>query len=82
MSKVRYLKKVVTFCLAFPAAFGVGGLFVCWKYGLDPTGIVQAVITAYTVELGLSCITRALDRKEERINERETDEADGESAVR
>lgn len=64
-SRWRFLKTVVMFCLAFPAAVGTGGLSICWRYGLDPTGIVQAVVTAYTVELGLSCITRALDTKKE-----------------
>ena len=67
-SRWRCLKTVVTFCLAFPAAIGTGGLAACWRYGLDPTGIVQAVVTAYTVELGLSCVTRALDTKKKEEN--------------
>ena len=69
--KTRYLKNIVSFCIAFPAAFGVAGLFVCWHTNSDPTGIVQAVITAYTVELGLTCVLKLLDKdkKEEKQND-------------
>lgn len=66
--RVRFLKKVVVFCLIFPALFGAAGLAVCWHTGSDPTGCVQAVITAYTVELGLSCLTKITEKKEENKN--------------
>ena len=67
----RFLKTVVVFCLGFPAAIGTGGLAVCWRYGIDPTGIVQAVVTAYTVELGLSCVIRILGGKKKEENQYE-----------
>lgn len=67
--KMRFLKKIVVFCMIFPAVFGAAGLIVCLRTMSDPTGIVQAVITAYTVELGLSCLTKITEKKENNKND-------------
>lgn len=56
--KIRYLKKVVLYCIAFASAVVGTGLFVCWRQGFDPTGIVTAAITFFGAELGLACLTK------------------------
>ncbi|RKJ75321.1 hypothetical protein D7X33_17630 [Butyricicoccus sp. 1XD8-22] len=57
-NKIRYLKKVVLYCIGFASAVVGAGLFVCWRQGYDPTGIVAAAITFFGAELGLACLTR------------------------
>ena len=54
MSKVRYLKKVVLYCIAFTSLVVVAGLVVCWRTGFDPTGVVTAAIGFFGAELALS----------------------------
>ena len=58
MSKVRYLKKVVLYCIAFTSLVVVAGLVVCWRTGFDPTGVVTAALTFFGAELALSCLTK------------------------
>lgn len=58
MSKIRYLKKVVLYCIGFASVVVAAGLFVCWRQGYDPTGIVTACITFFGAELGLACLTK------------------------
>lgn len=58
MSKVRYLKKVVLYCIAFTSVVVVAGLVVCWRTGFDPTGVVTAAIGFFGAELALSCLTK------------------------
>lgn len=78
----RFLKSVVFYCVAFSSAVVIAGLFVCWRKGFDPSSIVSTALMFFGGELLLSCLTKILERKESKTNERETDEADGESAVR
>ena len=56
--KIRYLKKVVLYCIVFASLVVCAGLFVCWRKGFDPTGIVAASITFFGAELGLACLTK------------------------
>ena len=58
MSKVRYLKKVVLYCIAFTSLVVVAGLVVCWRTGFDPTGIVSAALAFFGAEQALSCLTK------------------------
>ena len=69
MSKVRYLKKVVRYCIAFTSLVVVAGLVVCWHTGFDPTGVVTAAIGFFGAELALSCLTKIFADKGERKNE-------------
>ena len=56
--KMRYLKKVVLYCLAFTSLVVVAGLVICWRTGNDPTGVVTAAIGFFGAELALSCLTK------------------------
>ena len=77
MSKVRYLKKVVLYCIAFTSLVVVAGLVVCWRTGFDPTGVVTAAIGFFGAELALSCLTKIFADKAEKKNESKLDaEAD------
>lgn len=77
MSKVRYLKKVVLYCIAFTSLVVVAGLVVCWRTGFDPTGVVTAAIGFFGAELALSCLTKIFADKGEKQNESKLDaEAD------
>lgn len=77
MSKVRYLKKVVLYCIAFTSLVVVAGLVVCWRTGFDPTGVVTAAIGFFGAELALSCLTKIFSDKGEKQNESKLDaEAD------
>ena len=77
MSKVRYLKKVVLYCIAFTSLVVVAGLVVCWRTGFDPTGIVSAALAFFGAELALSCLTKIFADKGEKKNESTLDaEAD------
>ena len=77
MSKVRYLKKVVLYCIAFTSVVVVAGLVVCWRTGFDPTGVVTAAIGFFGAELALSCLTKIFADKGEKKNESKLDaEAD------
>lgn len=77
MSKVRYLKKVVLYCIAFTSLVVVAGLVVCWRTGFDPTGVVTAAIGFFGAELALSCLTKIFADKGEKKNESKLDtEAD------
>lgn len=77
MSKVRYLKKVVLYCIAFTSLVVVAGLVVCWRTGFDPTGIVSAALAFFGAELALSCLTKIFADKGEKQNESKLDpEAD------
>ena len=77
MSKVRYLKKVVLYCIAFTSLVVVAGLVVCWRTGFDPTGVVTAALTFFGAELALSCLTKIFADKGEKRNESKLDaEAD------
>lgn len=68
-SKTRYLKKIVLYCLMFISAVVLGGLFVCWRVDADPTGVVQAAIAFFGVELLLMCLIKLLgDKKEDKTN--------------
>ena len=62
--KIRYLKKVVLYCIGFASAVVGAGLFVCWRQGYDPTGIVAAAITFFGAELGLACFDQDFRGKE------------------
>ena len=66
MSKVRYLKKVVLYCIAFTSLVVVAGMAVCWRTGFDPTGIVSAALAFFGAELALSCLTKIFDGKEKK----------------
>ncbi len=63
--KIRYLKKVVLYCIGFASAVVGAGLFVCWRQGFDPTGIVAAAITFFGAELGLACLTKIFGERNE-----------------
>ena len=77
MSKLRYLKKVVLYCIAFTSLVVVAGLVVCWRTGFDPTGVVTAAIGFFGAELALSCLTKIFADKGEKKNESKLDtEAD------
>lgn len=77
MSKVRYLKKVVLYCIAFTSLVVVAGLVVCWRTGFDPTGIVSAALAFFGAELALSCLTKIFADKGDKKNESKLDtEAD------
>ena len=77
MSKVRYLKKVVLYCIAFTSLVVVAGILVCWRTGFDPTGIVSAALAFFGAELALSCLTKIFADKGEKQNESKLDpEAD------
>ena len=77
MSKVRYLKKVVLYCIAFTSLVVVAGLVVCWRTGFDQTGVVTAALTFFGAELALSCLTKIFADKGEKRNESKLDaEAD------
>ena len=77
MSKVRYLKKVVLYCIAFTSLVVVAGLVVCWRTGFDPTGIVSAALAFFSAELALSCLTKIFSDKGDKRNESKLDaEAD------
>lgn len=77
MNKVRYLKKVVLYCIAFTSLVVVAGLVVCWRTGFDPTGVVTAAIGFFGAELALSCLTKIFADKGEKKNESKLDaEAD------
>ena len=77
MSKVRYLKKVVLYCIVFTSLVVVAGLVVCWRTGFDPTGIVSAALAFFGAELALSCLTKIFADKGEKRNESKLDaEAD------
>ena len=65
MKKIRYLKKVVLYCIGFASAVVGAGLFVCWRQGFDPTGIVAAAITFFGAELGLACLTKIFGERNE-----------------
>ena len=54
----RFLKSVVFYCVAFSSAVVIAGLFVCWRTGFDPTGVVTAAIGFFGAELALSCLTK------------------------
>ena len=73
MSKVRYLKKVVLYCIAFTSLVVVAGLVVCWRTGFDPTGIVSAALAFFGAELALSCLTKIFADKGEKKNESKLD---------
>ena len=73
MSKVRYLKKVVLYCIAFTSLVVVAGLVVCWRTGFDPTGVVTAAIGFFGAELALSCLTKIFADKGEKKNESKLD---------
>lgn len=60
-NKLRYLKKVIIYCLAFISAVVGAGLFVCWRGGHDPSGIVAAAIAFFGGELALACVTKIFD---------------------
>ena len=64
MSKVRYLKKVVLYCIVFTSLVVVAGLVVCWRTGFDPTGIVSDALAFFGAELALSCLTQIFGGKE------------------
>ena len=64
-NKIRYLKKVVLYCIGFASAVVGAGLFVCWRQGYDPTGIVAACITFFGAELGLACLTKIFGERNE-----------------
>lgn len=64
--KMRYLKKVVAYCIAFTSAVVAAGLFVCWRMSFDPTGIVQAALAFFGTELGLACLTKIFDREDKK----------------
>ena len=76
--KMRYLKKVVLYCLAFTSLVVVAGLVICWRTGFDPTGVVTAAIGFFGAELALSCLTKIFadkgDKRNENQLETETDE--------
>lgn len=76
--KMRYLKKVVLYCLAFTSLVVVAGLAICWRTGNDPTGVVTAAIGFFGAELALSCLTKIFadkgDKRNENQLETETDE--------
>lgn len=77
--KMRYLKKVVLYCLAFTSLVVVAGLVICWRTGNDPTGVVTAAIGFFGAELALSCLTKIFadnkgGNKRENQLETETDE--------
>ena len=76
--KMRYLKKVVLYCLAFASLVVVAGLVICWRTGNDPTGVVTAAIGFFGAELALSCLTKIFadkgDKRNENQLETETDE--------
>ena len=76
--KMRYLKKVVLYCLAFTSLVVVAGLVICWRTGFDPTGVVTAAIGFFGAELALSCLTKIFadkgDKRNESKLEAETDE--------
>ena len=76
--KMRYLKKVVLYCLAFTSLVVVAGLVICWRTGNDPTGVVTAAIGFFGAELALSCLTKIFadkgDKRNESKLEAETDE--------
>ena len=77
MSKLRYLKKVVLYCIAFTSLVVVAGILVCWRTGFDPTGIVSAALAFFGAELALSCLTKIFADKGEKQNESKLDpEAD------
>ena len=77
MSKVRYLKKVVLYCIAFTSLVVVAGLVVCWRTGFDPTGVVSAALAFFGAELALSCLTKIFADKGDKKNESKLDtEAD------
>ena len=69
MSKVRCLKEVVLYCIAFTSVVVVAGLVVCWRTGFDPTGVVTAAIGFFGAELALSCLTKIFADKGEKKNE-------------
>ena len=76
--KMRYLKKVVLYCLAFTSLVIVAGLVICWRTGNDPTGVVTAAIGFFGAELALSGLTKIFadkgDKRNENQLETETDE--------
>ena len=76
--KMRYLKKVVLYCLAFTSLVVMAGLVICWRTGFDPTGVVTAAIGFFGAELALSCLTKIFadkgDKRNENQLETETDE--------
>ena len=76
--KMRYLKKVVLYCLAFTSVVVIAGLVICWRTGFDPTGVVTAAIGFFGAELALSCLTKIFadkgDKRNENQLETETDE--------
>ena len=77
MSKVRYLKKVVLYCIAFTSLVVVAGLVVCWRTGFDPTGVVTAALGFFGAERALSCLTKIFADKGDKKNESKLDaEAD------
>ena len=63
--KIRYLKKVVLYCIGFASAVVGAGLLACWRQGYDPTGIVAAAITFFGAELGLACLTKIFGERNE-----------------
>ncbi len=62
-NKIRYLKKVVLYCIGFASAVVGAGLLTCWRQGCDPTRIVAAAITFFGAELGLACLTRVFGER-------------------
>lgn len=75
--KMRYLKKVVLYCLAFTSLVVVAGLVICWRTGNDPTGVVTAAIGFFGAELALSCLTKIFADKGDKRNENQLEtEAD------
>ena len=69
----RFLKSVVFYCVAFSSAVVIAGLFVCWRTGFDPTGVVTAAIGFFGAELALSCLTKIFADKGEKRNESKLD---------
>lgn len=63
--KLRYLKNIVRFCLLYTALVVQEGLFVCWRVGADPTGVVDYAIKFFGVELALAALIKLFEKKKE-----------------
>ena len=65
----RFLKTIVTYCIAFSSAVVVAGLIICGKVGCDPSSVVSSALLFFGGELLMSCLTKITEPKEKNKND-------------
>lgn len=65
---MRYLKKMVTYCVGFSTCVVVCALGICLWRGYDPSAIVSSALMFFGGELCLSCLTRIFAKEDRKKN--------------